>query len=67
VEAESHLNIEGLVTEGLEGTTAVDFTFAKGLVECREAAIPRLRKLLVWRAAAGEPSSQQPVVNEGLP
>jgi hypothetical protein len=55
------------VTEGLEGTTAVDFTFGNGLVECREAAIPRLRKLLVWRAAAGEAPSPQPIVKEGLP
>jgi thiamine biosynthesis protein ThiI len=65
VEAESHLNIEGLVTEGLEATTAVDFNFAKGSVECREAAIPRVRKLLVWRAADGEAPSPQPIVNEG--
>lgn len=54
-EAETHLNIDGLVTEGLEGTTAIDFAFEKGRISCREAVLPRLGKLLVWRKAAGEP------------
>ncbi len=59
LEAESHLNIEGLVTEGLEGATALDFAYEKGVVECREAATPRLRKMLIWRKAAAAPASAQ--------
>ena len=66
-EAEAHLNVEGLVTEGLEGTTAVDFTFEKGSVACREAVLPRLKKLLVWRKAAGEASPEHSTVNEEKP
>jgi thiamine biosynthesis protein ThiI len=62
--AEAHLNVEGLVTEGLEGTTAVDFTYERGSTSCREAVLPRLKKLLIWRKAAGEPSPEHSAVHE---
>jgi thiamine biosynthesis protein ThiI len=58
LEAESHLNMEALVTEGLEGATALDFVYANGAVECREAATPRLQKMLIWRKAASPPEAE---------
>jgi thiamine biosynthesis protein ThiI len=51
-EAEADLDVEGLVTEGLEGATALDFAFQNGEVRCQEAHLPRLRKLIGWRHAA---------------
>jgi len=59
LEAESHLNIEALVTEGLEGATLLDFAFQKGVVECRAAAAHRLKKLLIWRKAGGDSAPEQ--------
>jgi thiamine biosynthesis protein ThiI len=50
--AESALDAEGLVTEGLEGATALDFAFANGKVTRQEAHLPRLKKLIGWRHAA---------------
>jgi len=66
-EAETHLNIESLVTEGLEGTTALDFAFEKGTVSCREAVLPRLAKLLVWRKAAGDTIPERAAVENERP
>jgi thiamine biosynthesis protein ThiI len=47
--AESALDIEALVTLGLEGATALDFKFENGVVTVREAQPRRLQKLLAWR------------------
>ena len=60
-EAERHLNVEELVTEGLEGTTALDFVFEKGTIMCHEAALPRLAKLIGWRKAASAPVPEHSV------
>jgi thiamine biosynthesis protein ThiI len=48
-EAESGLDIESLVTLGLEGTSALDFKFQNGEVTCHEAQPRRLQNLLAWR------------------
>jgi len=45
-DAESGLDVEALVTLGLEGTSALDFKFEDGEVACREAQPRRLQKLL---------------------
>lgn len=47
--AEMALDIEGLVTLGLEVATALDYTFERGEVTVEEAALPRLQKLLARR------------------
>ncbi len=62
--AEANLSVEKLVTEGLEGATALDFAFEEGALRCQEASLPRLKKLITWRKAsqphASEPSAASP-------
>jgi thiamine biosynthesis protein ThiI len=48
-EAESGLDIEALVTLGLEAASALDFKFENGAVASHEAQPRRLQKLLAWR------------------
>jgi thiamine biosynthesis protein ThiI len=48
-DAESGLDIESLVTLGLEGASALDFKFENGEVAAHEAQSRRLEKLLAWR------------------
>jgi thiamine biosynthesis protein ThiI len=48
-EAEAALDIEALVTLGLEGTSALDFKFENGEVAAQGAQARRLQKLLAWR------------------
>ena len=47
--AESGLDIEALVTLGLEGASALDFKFENGEVAVRDASPQRLQKLLARR------------------
>ncbi len=63
-EAEHHLNVEELVTEGLEGATALDFVFTKGAIACHEAPLPRLLKLIGWRRAASPPAPEHSVAHD---
>jgi thiamine biosynthesis protein ThiI len=56
--AEAGLDVEGLTTEGLEGATALDFTFEEGRLTCREAKLPRLKKLIDWRRTRQRPLSE---------
>jgi len=56
VEAEASLDVEGLVTQGLEGATALDYRFEFGEVTAHEAATPRLKKLIGWRKAGAHAS-----------
>ena len=64
-DAESCLAVEALVTEGLESATALDFTFVQGKIECREAHLPRLQKLIGWRKAALPVPSETPAGGRG--
>jgi thiamine biosynthesis protein ThiI len=57
VEAEAALAVEALVTEGLEGATAIDFRFERGEVTTHDATISRLKKLIGWRKEGGRPAS----------
>jgi len=54
--AEANLDVTGLVTEGLEGATALDFAFERGEVTSQPAYLPRLKKLIAWRRAAQQPT-----------
>jgi len=47
--AEATLDVEGLVTLGLEAATARDYQFERGEVTEEEAVLPRLQKLLARR------------------
>jgi CRP-like cAMP-binding protein len=48
-QAESGLDIEGLVTLGLEGVSVLDYKFENGQVSAREAAPRRLQSLVARR------------------
>jgi thiamine biosynthesis protein ThiI len=47
--AEAALDIEGLVTMGLEATCAVDYKYERGQISTSERLPPRFQKLLAWR------------------
>ncbi len=47
--AESGLDIESLVTEGLEAASALDFRFERGQVTAQPSLSRRFQKLLAWR------------------
>ena len=55
-EAETKLDIEGLVKMGLEATSAVEYRFQNGAVTTREGLPHRFEKLLL-RARAGQPQA----------
>ncbi len=66
-EAELGLDINALVTQGLEGATARDFKFANGAVSVTDAAPRRLEKLVERRkgqsaseSAPAEPATPRP-------
>jgi thiamine biosynthesis protein ThiI len=58
--AESGLDIEALVTLGLEGASAVEFKFENGEVSMEEAQSQRLQKLLAWRKGIPGPVHVRP-------
>jgi thiamine biosynthesis protein ThiI len=58
--AEVGLDIEALVTLGLEGTAALDFRFENGQVVAREAVARRLQKLVARRKGAAGPPAVAP-------
>jgi len=55
-EAETKLDIEGLVKMGLEATSAVEYRFQNGAVTTREGLPHRFEKLLL-RGRAGQPQA----------
>lgn len=65
--AESNLNIEELVTEGLEGAAALDFAFEEGALRRQEANLPRLKKLVGWRKSSQEKASSEPLAASEKP
>ncbi|MCL5005715.1 MAG: tRNA 4-thiouridine(8) synthase ThiI [Acidobacteria bacterium] len=62
--AEKGLDIEGLVTEGLEGAQVMDFKYESGQIEVCEGTPHRFEKLVQHRKAlrAGIPQPPAPVV-----
>jgi tRNA uracil 4-sulfurtransferase len=62
--AEKELDIEGLVTMGLEGAQVLDFKYELGQVAVREGIPRRFEKLLEYRKAlpTGIPNPPAPVV-----
>lgn len=58
--AEAGLDIEALVTLGLEGTAALEFRFENGQVVAREAVARRLQKLVARRKGASGPPAVAP-------
>ena len=64
-QAESALEIDALVTLGLESATARNFTFEKGVVSIKEARPRRLEKLLERRK--GHPTSEIMPVEPATP
>jgi thiamine biosynthesis protein ThiI len=63
-EAESALDIDALVTLGLEGARALDFRFANGTVTSQEAQPRRLQKLLASRKDLGKTVSGRTAARE---
>jgi len=59
-QAEAALDIEALLTLGLEGASALDFKFENGQVVSREAPARRLQKLIARRKGAAGPAAVQP-------
>jgi thiamine biosynthesis protein ThiI len=66
-EAESGLDVEALVTEGLEGAAALDFKFECGEVTSHETLAPRLKRLLEWRKSGAHSASPPPATDGTLP
>ncbi|MBZ5514640.1 MAG: tRNA 4-thiouridine(8) synthase ThiI [Acidobacteriia bacterium] len=62
--AEAALDIEALVTLGLEGATVRDFKFENGEVALREAQPRRLQKLLDLRKGIPRASGARPTTGE---
>jgi len=64
-EAEKGLDIEGLVTLGIEGAQVMDFKYALGQVVVREGLPRRFEKLLEYRKSLrlAIPNPPEPVVN----
>jgi thiamine biosynthesis protein ThiI len=58
--AEAGLDIEALVTLGLEGTATLEFRFENGQVVAREAVARRLQKLIARRKNATGPPAVAP-------
>ena len=58
--AEEALDVESLVTEGLAGTSALDFKFERGEVSVREALPRRFQKLLEWRKGTSGTLATEP-------
>jgi thiamine biosynthesis protein ThiI len=59
-EAESGLDVEALVTEGLEGAAALDFKFECGEVTSHDSPASRLKRLLEWRKSGAHSASPPP-------
>ena len=59
-EAELGLDVEALVTEGLEGATALDFKFECGEVTSHDSPASRLKRLLEWRKSGAHSASPPP-------
>jgi thiamine biosynthesis protein ThiI len=65
-EAETGLDIQDLVTMGLEAAAVMDFKYENGEVFQREGLPPRFQKLVAWRKGVADPvaprfvSSAQP-------
>ena len=58
--AESVLDLEALVTLGMEAATVEDFKFEGGHVSSREAIPPRFQKLVEWRKDIARQAAPQP-------
>src|SRR2546428_197719 len=58
--AEEALDVESLVTEGLAGTSALDFKFERGEVSVREGLPRRFQKLLEWRKGTSGTLATEP-------
>ncbi|HEV2351646.1 MAG TPA: tRNA uracil 4-sulfurtransferase ThiI [Terriglobia bacterium] len=60
--AESSLDVEGLITQGLEGAGVRDFTFAAGEISLREGLPHRFQKLIAQRQRSAIPPPVAPPV-----
>lgn len=58
--AESGLDVEALVTLGLEAASACDYKFEGGEISLREGLPPRFQKLLAWRKGVAGPATTRP-------
>jgi thiamine biosynthesis protein ThiI len=63
-QAESGLDVEGLVTLGLEGVSVLDYKFENGEVSAREASSRRLQSLLARRKGVPGPTPARPATAE---
>ncbi len=63
--AESALDMETLVTMGLEGATACDFKYERGEILVREGLPHRFQKLLAWRRESLASAAARPAVSAG--
>ncbi len=65
VRAEAGLELETLVTDGLEAASALDFKYERGQVSRQEAAPRKLEKLVARRKTAGAQAALRPELEAG--